>query len=492
MKKRIFCALFSMLCVCHMMAQTSFDEFRQQSSKNFAEYKAKTQREFAEYRKKCNETYAGFMRKSWALTLSEKPIPKPKEDEVRPVIYNSEPIEDTPLPVVTVVPIAPAPTPPPEPIAPIEENIETDHWLDFVFCGTECKVRVPEQPLRFSVYNENAFAEVWEKYSGTEYDNMLYDCLNLRRELHLNDWAYLMMLDAFTSEYFDAKGNDATFLMAYIYCQSGYKMRLARTDSEIYLLVASNDIMLERTYYDLDGELFFPYTLDMDNEAYICSASMDDGKKLSLAFTEQPLLSTHLSDARTLQSVKYKDVSATLRVNAGLIELYAHYPTSMTDNDFMTRWAVYANTPPGKEMQMQLYPALQKKLEGLSEYEKVERLLNFVQTAFVYNYDDRVWGRDRAFFAEETLFYPYSDCEDRAILFSRLVRDLVDLDVALVYYPGHLATAVRFKMQVVGDYVMVDNEKYTICDPTYINAPVGATMPRMNNSEAKVILLSNS
>lgn len=32
-----------------------------------------------------------------------------------------------------------------------------------------------------------------------------------------------------------------------------------------------------------------------------------------------------------------------------------------------------------------------------SQYEAVSRLLNFVQTAFVYEYDDKVWGCDRAF-----------------------------------------------------------------------------------------------
>ena len=114
---------------------------------------------------------------------------------------------------------------------------------------------------------------------------------------------------------------------------------------------------------------------------------------------------------------------------------------------------MYANTPMDSESEQTLYPALRAAIKGLSEKEAVERLLNFVQTAFVYEYDDKVWGQDRAFFAEETLNYPYCDCEDRSILFSRLVRDLVGIDVALIYYPGHLATAVRFTETVKGDNV---------------------------------------
>ena len=88
-----------------------------------------------------------------------------------------------------------------------------------------------------------------------------------------------------------------------------------------------------------------------------------------------------------------------------------------------------------------------------------------------------------------TLFYPYCDCEDRSILYSRLVRDLLGLDVILVYYPGHLATAVKFEEELKGDYIQLGTDKYLVCDPTYIGACIGMTMPDMDNNSAKVILL---
>ena len=73
---------------------------------------------------------------------------------------------------------------------------------------------------------------------------------------------------------------------------------------------------------------------------------------------------------------------------------------------------------------------------------------------------------------------------DLAILFSRLVRDLVGLDVVLLYYPGHLATAVAFNENVTGDYLVYKNRKYIVCDPTFINAPVGMTAPDEDNASA--------
>lgn len=150
---------------------------------------------------------------------------------------------------------------------------------------------------------------------------------------------------------------------------------------------------------------------------------------------------------------------------------------------------MYANVPLVAEAKDRLYPALRKAIEGLSKQEAAEKLLNWVQTGFVYEYDDKVWGHDRAFFAEETLYYPYCDCEDRSILFSRIVRDLLGLDVALIYYPGHLATAVCFDGDVNGDAMTVGGRRFTVCDPTYIGAPVGAQMPGLAYDKAQALLL---
>ena len=168
----------------------------------------------------------------------------------------------------------------------------------------------------------------------------------------------------------------------------------------------------------------------------------------------------------------------------------------------MTRWAYYANTPLSDEIKGTVYPILKEKLKNATPLMAANMLLNLVQPPLAsaekptdgsqiglpYLYDNEVWGHDRAFFAEETLYYPGSDCEDHAILFSHFVRDLLDLDVVLVYYPNHLATAICFKENVRGDFIMVEGRKFVIADPTYTRARVGMTMPSCEGKETKVIL----
>jgi hypothetical protein len=211
---------------------------------------------------------------------------------------------------------------------------------------------------------------------------------------------------------------------------------------------------------------------------------------MSLMMSMTPMLAERKSENRTLRSARYEEMNVTSAVNENLVQFYNDYPTSMVDGNFLTRWGMYANTPLDASVSHLLLPELSEKLKGLSKLEAVERLLNWIQTGFEYEYDDKVWGGDRAFFAEESLYYPYCDCEDRSILLSRLVRDLLGLKVLLVYYPGHLATAVSFgSEEVAGDYVELDGHRYVVCDPTYIGGRVGQTMPSMDNQMAKVLLL---
>lgn len=302
------------------------------------------------------------------------------------------------------------------------------------------------------------------------------------------DWAYLNLLSSFSKAIYGTT-NEATMLTSYIFSQSGYKMRIGRNRQHLYLLYASEHGIYEIPYFNIDDLNFYPFECN-ETQLEICDASFPQEKPLSLFIPQNPKFEYKASDLRTLTSKRYPNVQVQIQVNENLIDFYNTYPASEVNGNFMTKWAMYANTPLDEHVKEKLYPALMDKINGLSQLDAVNKLLNWVQTAFVYEYDDKVWGHDRAFFSEETLYYPYCDCEDRAILFTRLVRDLLGLQTILVYYPGHLACAVCFTDKVAGDYILLDGKRFVITDPTYIGAPVGNTMPDMDNTQASVILLN--
>lgn len=453
-------------------------------------FKMDSEKEYNTFRDKANKDYADFIRASWEFYEASPAMPKPNEEPIPPVIYKEEQEEgedeniliDNPITILL-------PEPQPKPIEPIIPQPKPSvNTCRFAFFGTPCEVRVPKNLLILNGLENNDLAIGWETLSNEEYDATLYDCLQLREKMQLCDWAYLLLLKELSINACQAMNNESVLLTAWLYCQSGYQMRLANDGEKLHLLYASRYTIYNQSYYQLDGLNYYSL-LPSSDRLQICSAAFENEQALSLRLSTCPVLKEAITPIRKLQSENYKDLRVSVCVNRNLIEFYNTYPSSELDSNPLTRWVMYANTPLTDEVKQKLYLILRQRINGLDKRTAVEMLLNFVQTAFVYEYDDKVWGGDRALFSEETLYYPYADCEDRSILFSRLVRDLLDLPVVLVYYPGHLATAVAFSNMEKGDCIILNGKRFTICDPTYIGAPVGATMPKMSNESAQVILL---
>lgn len=487
--KRLFIIMVGFcLCIGQGFGQNNL---RNQLHSDFQQLRQNLHKEFESLRAQNMREYVEFVRKTWKEFESVSPVPVPHEKTLPPVPFPQEelskPIKDKPVfidEVIEAVVIAPQP----QPIQPIEKApVKNTKYLDFTFFGTAAKVRFDKDfRVALKSVDENSVADALQAMSNKTYSNMLLDCLALRDKLRLSDWGYLQMLKSLTYTLAGSATNDATLLLTYLFTQSGYKARIAVHANQLYMLYASSYQIYDQACYVIDNISYYGIE-ELPNSLQICPATFLKEKELSLAVTMEQQFAMEGSTTRLLKSANRPDVRCTVNVNKNLIDFYNTYPTSEVGGNFMTKWAIYANTPLQTEVREQLYPALRKYIEGKSQKEAVGTLLDFVQWAFVYELDEKVWGHDRAFFAEETLYYPYADCEDRAILFSRLVRDLVGLKVVLVFYPGHLATAVQFKEPVQGDFLLFENQRYVICDPTCIGAPVGRTMSGMDNKSAKVI-----
>lgn len=493
--KKNFLLIFICICLSHIViAQDDFEKFRQQANSDYSTFGKKSKDEFNDFRSKANKDYANFIKEAWSEFNSLTGVPLPIKDKpISPTPYIDDknvPVKSTPKPIESITKPNPIVITQPEPIAPIkdiQQPIENLYYFDFY--NTRLKVRLDKQSNRFYLKSCDGtdVANAWNLLSSEKYNNLIKDCLYIRSEYNLCDWAYLLMLYDLSNNFL-GKSNESVLLTAYIYCQSGYKIRLATKNNKLYLLYASNYTIYDKNYWDIDGIRY--YTLDANiDKLNICKAAYPEEKPLSLQVATEQKFNVRESNNRLLKSKRYPDVQVSVSTNNNLIDFFNSYPTSSINNDFGTRWAMYANTPLSSNVKESLYPILIKAINNKTKLESVNIILNFVQTAFVYKLDDDVWGGDRAFFPDETIYYPYCDCEDCAILFSRIIRDILGLNVVLIYYPGHLATAVNFNESVNGDYIELNGRKYTICDPTYINAPVGATMPDMDNGKAKVILL---
>ncbi len=497
--KRLFLVWMAFVCVDIVCAQNInmgkdyFDSFLQNAQAEYNAFVQQTQKEYDDYVAKANKEYADFMRQAWESYNAMLAIPILEEKQVPPVVIKDEekeqPVEDKPIVIEEIIDI-PAPAPQPEPIAPIKEQPTIlEEKCKFVLYGTELQVSLGDaQRFKITKLDEEHIAQTWEQLATPQYNNVILECLAIREAKQLCDWSYLRMLDALANTFLGKETNEAELLKAYIYCQSGYQMRLALLDRHLVMLYGSEHVIYGKQYWTIDGQRFYTDRIGADH-AYICNIQFPKEKALSLYVNKEQDFKNQPTEPRVLQSSTADGVKVTVSSDKNLLAFCANYPSSYVNNNTLTRWAMYANMPLNPAVKDMLYPTLLQYIANHTPAEAVDILCRWVQTAFEYEYDDKVWGGDRAFFAEETLYYPYADCEDRSILLTRLVRDLLGLECALVYYPGHLATAVALGNEVKGDYLVIANKRFLVCDPTYIGAPIGMTMPNMDSSKARVIVL---
>lgn len=537
--------LFIMVLLTLGIHAQSFKEQKNMLSAQFKEYKAAQKDKFEEYRKQLNAEYAEYMRQAWTeykpcppkpvpprkeppkpvvmtpeepatspviqpvppeepvveptIEPVEEPVEEPAEEPIEPTVEpETEPVaepeeedtdepEEVVLPFDEVVPLAePAqPVVPAIPLPEVTPVVTSVPGHTFSYYGTSCKITGMNSTHRFVLagVKEEHVADAWVTLAADKYLSVLAQCAEYREKLNLCDWGYVRFLQEMTTSFFTAShSNEAVLMQVYLLVQSGYRVRMARSDNRLVLLLPIEHDVYDYSYLTVDG---IPYYVIDDGARngrsfYVYDRAFPQEMALSLYMPSPPSLKPvgGKTVERTLTSKK--QVSVTIETDKNLIDFYNDYPVS-------SQWGYYSSASLSQDVKSALYPVLQQHIEGMSSADAANLLLNFVQTAFDYKTDGEQFGSERPLFGDETLYYPYCDCEDRSIFYSILVRDLLGLDVVLLNYPEHLATAVKFKEEVRGDYIQLDDGKYVVCDPTYIGASIGVAMPDCRDEKAVIV-----
>ncbi len=487
MKKAIYLLIICILSLSSN-AQT-YDEYRKEYVKQMKQYVHNRQKSYDAYRDSLNREFVEYMRKAWVKhePKAPKPIPIPNKP-VAPIVKAPDTPPTHPFgkeikPMNIIEPTIEIPTP--GIVRPKLQPIKSDAKFKFNYYGTTCSLPL-DNTHRFTLSgtNENAVADAWLILSQNHYRDIISECLLWKDFHNMCDWGYVEFVEQACNSFFGAeRTNESCLMQMFILTQSGYMVRIARIDNKLSLLLPSEAEIFQYPYLEINGYRYYIYNKEKSNSCYLLDYSFPKEKTISLYIQQEQLFAYSATKERRLTSDRYKEASVTITENKNLIDFLASYPLSNT----MT---IYTECKLSSKAQEQLYPPLRKAIEGKSEGEAADILLNFVQTAFEYKTDGEFFGIEKPQFADETLFYPYCDCEDRSILYSLLIRDLLGLDVVLLDYPGHIATAVKFNDRTItGDYYTIDGEKYFVCDPTYINAGIGTIMPQYKNTQTSIIKL---
>lgn len=486
-------ALLLMACfVVQMYAQGNSSSRRRE----FADFRKELQSEYDGFRKEINEEYAAFLSKAWEeyrllpMKIPDE-TPKPlspvlpqEEKESREVYVAAQEAagsradqasaerEVRERNILKAISAAPA-------SAQVADSLQLDYF------GAKLWLHYSNPPFFLPAITEQLVGNLWKEMASSGFSSLLAGMLRYKEEMQMNDWAYFLLAKEVAARFSACMDeNGRTVFQHFLLVQSGYDVRLARIDRFLVLLVPIREEvyacpyleMNGRTYYVISGKDFKSYK---NIFTYQLPDKLIETPYLSLMMNRQLLLPMQPKAF----SVKAAELEVSGEVNQNKIKFYREYP--------LCELSVYARAVPDAELMKQLQVPLAERLSGKPFAEALNLLLLWIQTGFDYQTDDGQFGYEKPFFVEETFYYPACDCEDRAVLFVCLVRRVLGKEVILLDYPGHVAAAVCMdeEEEVKGAYVRLDEKKYIICDPTYVNAKVGQLMPSCKSKRPKVIRL---
>lgn len=460
----------------------SFEEYEQKMNSMYDKFRDNADKQYEDFYNRANAQYADFIKQAWVEFKVEPQIPEPKPNPPVQPVFNPKDkvVPQTKVPTINVPPHITAPQA--QPVKPIPTKIIPAQKISVDFFGAECTLRADKSALAMELEDdsENSVSKGWSMLSDGRTNALINDCLDVREQLNLCDWAYYELLQQVAGDIYGNKtSREAIVLQAYIMTQSGYQVRFGRTKDGLMLLMSTNATVYATPYVFIDGAKF--YALGSVAESiYVCNFKFPGESILSLRMKSLPTLPIDTIQGRELHSPKMNEAKITINHNRNLINFLGSYPRCSIEN--------FVNASLDSLAKQSLYPTLRNLIADKTEEVAANILIDFVQRAFQYKVDDEQFGEERTLFANETLYYPYSDCEDRSLLYATLVRDLLGLDVVLLDYPEHIATAVKFNQDIDGDYMLINDEKYLICDPTYIGATIGICMPKYQEIGAQIIM----
>ena len=377
-------------------------------------------------------------------------------------------------------PVKPQPKPKAKPA--VQSSLQKEFYPSVAinYCNTKLYIDASMKGvINITSSQECAVADGYEALCRSNYKPLIANCQQAQKDFRLNDWGVFLFVKT-AAEALCNDENSCIVMQQFLLNELGYRAKMARRGdrNQLLLFVATDCMVYGHPYFTKEGLNYYNINGTEACTFYMCNQDSKKAKTpVAMRLNNVPALNSGVVSRQ--RTNKAGNVSVSVNVSKSLMDFYASMP--------QCDYGVYAKAPVAGSLAQEVLGTLRPLVQGKSEVDAANLLLNFVQTGFKYATDEEQFGFEKPFFVEELFYYPACDCEDRSVLFGWLVRELLGLDVVYLDYPNHIATAVQFKGDVKGDFLTVDGKRYTVCDPTYIGASIGMTMPNLRSAGVSIL-----
>ena len=456
-------------------AQVVPDSYRQQKQKEFADYKDSIHDDFVRYLEHLWTEYQMF--EGELSPRSTKPVEQPILDtsDTGDTIKIDNQVSYGELTTMQKYEVNEDFVPP---------SAVTIFKRDYTvpFYGRQLDISLPEKIAqeKLSGTRERQVARFWKKLVEEHADQCVASLDIQRRNLYLGDWGLFDLIRHFSAVVYPDHPDEQAVLVVFLLDAMHYDARVGRMDDRLVMLVNTGSRLYDIPYIEVDTVRYYAFgNLPRKGRIHTYSqqiVSADTPIDMHLPY------SPRLGGGLTNKSFSYvlDGHKIEFRVNQPLIDFYAHYP--------QTELAVYATAALEEAFAAAIEREMRPFVEGKSSVGALNTLLEFMQQGFKYQTDRKQFGREKNFFCEENFHYPANDCEDRAVLFARMVKVLLGYDVVLLEYTDHVATAVQIPgRKIRGQHLDLQGERYMVCDATCIGAAVGDLSRKYRNTKANIV-----
>ena len=426
--------------------------------------------------------------KPQATPVKPQPV-APKAEPTTPAKPQTTPVKPQPVapkaePTTPAKPQATPVKPQPKPKAKpaIQSSLQKEFYPSVAinYCNTKLYIDASMKGvINITSSQECAVADGYEALCRSNYKPLIANCQQAQKDFRLNDWGVFLFVKT-AAEALCNDENSCIVMQQFLLNELGYRAKMARRGdrNQLLLFVATDCMVYGHPYFTKEGLNYYNINGTEACTFYMCNQDSKKAKTpVAMRLNNVPALNSGVVSRQ--RTNKAGNVSVSVNVSKSLMDFYASMP--------QCDYGVYAKAPVAGSLAQEVLGTLRPLVQGKSEVDAANLLLNFVQTGFKYATDEEQFGFEKPFFVEELFYYPACDCEDRSVLFGWLVRELLGLDVVYLDYPNHIATAVQFKGDVKGDFLTVDGKRYTVCDPTYIGASIGMTMPNLRSAGVSIL-----
>ena len=104
--------------------------------------------------------------------------------------------------------------------------------------------------------DNKVIASAFENLSNSDYQKAIEKLQNDKKQMKLNDYAYLMFLQKAAKEIFSDKRKAVLFTW-FALLKSGYAAKIGYSANNIYLLIPSKQILYLTAYLKIDNKNYF-------------------------------------------------------------------------------------------------------------------------------------------------------------------------------------------------------------------------------------------